>query len=90
MADPCSYAELVARGLANEIRLAREAVGRSKYRLAADVGIERSYVTHIEAARKVPSVAVLLRIAHALHVPASELLRRAERFAATFGDVGRL
>lgn len=85
-----SYAALVARGLANEIRLAREALGLSKYRLAADAEIERSYVTHIEKGAKVPSVAVLLRIAFVLRVPAAELLRRAEQFAATFGDVGQI
>lgn len=83
----CKYADLVAEGLADQIRVRREFMNLSKRRLAKLVGIEPSYVTKIESGEKVPSVAVLVRIAFHLRLPASKLFEEAERQAATFGEV---
>lgn len=84
----CKYADLVAEGLAGQVRVHRERLGCSKRRLAKLVGIEPSYVTKIESGEKVPSVAVLVRIAFHLRIPPSRLFADAEQFAATFGEVG--
>ena len=49
--------------------VARTQAGVSKRRLASLAGFDASYITHIEAGRKKPSLDALERIAGALGVP---------------------
>lgn len=52
-----------------------EQTGKSKRSLARRLNISESYVSHIAAGRKQPSLAVALAIAQATGVPASALVR---------------
>jgi transcriptional regulator with XRE-family HTH domain len=64
--------------VANAITQFRLAAGRSKRWLAAQIDVDRSYVTHLEAGRRTPSLQVLARIALALGVTTQDLVRSAE------------
>jgi len=67
--------ELQALGLA--IRKARTELGWSQEALAAEAGVDRSYMGGVERGEHNLSVMSLLRIARALELPTSELLREA-------------
>lgn len=59
-----------ARGL----RWAREKARLSKAQLAARAGLDASYITHLEAGRKVPSLEALESLAHAVQIPVSVIM----------------
>jgi transcriptional regulator with XRE-family HTH domain len=61
--------------MGRRIRAAREAKEMTQAMLAARAGISRKYVVDLEAGRYDPTVGVLRRIAKALGVPVTELLR---------------
>ena len=61
-----------------EIKKAREAIQKSQETLAFDAEIHRTYVSLIERGQKSPSLSVIVRLAKALKVKPSELLRRVE------------
>jgi transcriptional regulator with XRE-family HTH domain len=61
--------------MGRRIRAAREAKEMTQATLAARAGISRKYVVDLEAGRYDPTVGVLRRIAKALGVPVTELLR---------------
>lgn len=67
-----------------EIKQAREALRKSQETLAFEAGIHRTYVSLIERGQKSPTLAVIVRLARALNVQPSELIRRVE---ATFEQV---
>lgn len=56
------------------IEAARTRQGISKRRLAALVGVDPSYITHLEAGKKTPSLPVVEKIATALEVPVYVLM----------------
>ena len=58
------------------VRRARQAAGLTQEQLAHEAKIDLTYAGGIERGRRNPSVAVLVRIAEALGVEPSELLRR--------------
>jgi transcriptional regulator with XRE-family HTH domain len=60
------------------MRAVREKQGVSQEQLAHSAGIDRSYYSAIERGEFNLTLAVLLRVAAALDVPAWELLRRAD------------
>ena len=62
----------------HEIKKAREAIQKSQETLAFDAEIHRTYVSLIERGQKSPSLSVIVRLAKALKVKPSELLRRVE------------
>lgn len=64
--------------LGREIKRARESLHKSQETLAFDAGIHRTYVSLIERGRKSPTIAVIAKLAKALNVRPSELLRRVE------------
>ena len=70
--------------VARNVRRLRVARGLSQEALAVDAGIERSYMSRIERGLENPSVAVLERIAAALHAEIVEL------FASGIGGKGPL
>jgi transcriptional regulator with XRE-family HTH domain len=59
--------------LGGAIRRLRHASGLSQRQLAGAVGIKHSYLSHIEADRREPTLRVLRQIASALDVPPSVL-----------------
>ena len=68
----------VELALGHEIKKGREALHKSQEDLAFEAGIHRTYVSMIERGKKSPTLAVIVRLANALHVKPSELLRRVE------------
>ena len=64
--------------LGREIKKAREVLQKSQEVLAFEAGIHRTYVSLIERGKKSPTLAVIVRLAKALGIKPSELLRRVE------------
>jgi len=64
--------------LGREIKKAREVLQKSQEALAFEAGIHRTYVSLIERGKKSPTLAVIVRLAKALDIKPSELLRRVE------------
>ncbi len=56
------------------VRAARLAANISQEDLAGDTGLDRTYISGIERGLRNPTVLVLVKIADALGVPASQLL----------------
>jgi XRE family aerobic/anaerobic benzoate catabolism transcriptional regulator len=56
--------------------------GLTRYGLVSAAGISYPYLREVENGTKVPSSAMLGKLAAALHVMPSELLERAEQIAA--------
>lgn len=54
---------------ARGISAARVRKGLSKRRLASLIGVDASYVTHLEAGKKTPSLATVETIARVLDIP---------------------
>ena len=63
------------------VRQVRAERGLSQEQAALDGGIDRAYLGHIERATKNPTLATIWKVADALGVQPSELLRRAEKIA---------
>jgi transcriptional regulator with XRE-family HTH domain len=63
------------------IRQVRTARGLSQEDAALASGIDRAYFGHIERATKNPTMQTVWKVADALDVPASDLLRQAEALA---------
>ena len=68
----------IEQALGREIKKARESLQKSQETLAFDAGVHRTYVSLIERGQKSPTLAVIARLAKALNVRPSELLRRVE------------
>lgn len=66
---------------AKAIRVARTAVGLSKRQLCLRCKLSPSYATHIEAGKKVPSIAVLEALSKEFGIKTSELVAMAEAFS---------
>jgi transcriptional regulator with XRE-family HTH domain len=61
-----------------EVKRARESLRKSQEALAFDAEVHRTYISLIERGQKSPTLAVIVRLARALNVRPSELLRRVE------------
>ena len=64
--------------LGREIKKAREILHQSQAALAFEAGIHRTYVSLIKRGKKSPTLAVIVKLATALGIKPSELLRRVE------------
>ena len=60
------------------VRRRRRALGWSQEQFGGSCGLDRTYVSGIEAGRRNPTLRVLLQMSLALGVPLSALLRQAE------------
>ncbi|MGV1047546.1 MAG: helix-turn-helix domain-containing protein [Solirubrobacterales bacterium] len=69
--------ELQALGQA--IREARKKLGISQERLALEAGLDRTFISSIEAGRRNITFASLLKVARALDLKPIEILRRWEQ-----------
>jgi len=63
----------IAKKFGRRIRRLREARGWNQERMAAEVGIHRSYLAGIESGRRNPSLQNIAKIATALGVPIAAL-----------------
>lgn len=68
----------VEQAFGREIKKARESLQKSQQTLAFDAEVHRTYISLIERGQKSPSLAVIVRLAKALNVTPSKLLRRVE------------
>jgi transcriptional regulator with XRE-family HTH domain len=68
----------VERALGCEIKKARESLQKSQQTLAFDAEVHRTYISLIERWEKSLTLAVIGRLAKALNMRPSELLRRME------------
>jgi transcriptional regulator with XRE-family HTH domain len=68
----------VELALGREIKKAREVLQKSQEALAFEAGLHRTYISLIERGKKSPTLAVIVRLAKALGIKPSELLRRVE------------
>jgi transcriptional regulator with XRE-family HTH domain len=73
---PASPDPQVALGRA--IRLRREKLGLEQHEVATDVGVEASWISHIESGRQNPSWGTVDRIARALGWSTSQLAELAD------------
>lgn len=64
----------VVQLLGENVRYYRKLKGMTQEQLAADAGMERSYVSDLERGTRNPSVLALGRLAHALNVEPNKLL----------------
>ena len=68
---------MAARGIQNQLRRRRRALGMSQQQLADQVRVSRQAVGAVEAGRQVPSTELGLRLAHALACTVEDLFRLA-------------
>jgi len=60
------------------LREIRKERGLSQEELAFESGLHPTYIGHLERGRKSPSLRTILRLAHVLETPGSEMLKRTE------------
>lgn len=65
---------MALNNLGQLLKEARTKQDLTQARLAREVGVSDSYLVHIEAGRRIPSEAVLRKLARALHLPPSDLI----------------
>ena len=56
----------------------RKELGLSQEALADEASLDRTFISQLETGTKQPSLTTIFRLAAALHVKASDLLRRVE------------
>ncbi|CAN1599673.1 helix-turn-helix domain-containing protein [Pseudomonas mediterranea] len=61
------------------LRQKRKEVGLTQEQLAYDADVQRNYVSLIERGVHLPTIAVVFKLAHALHCPPSILISNLER-----------
>ena len=71
-------AEMVQRGLGDQIRRRRGQYGWSQEHFAGMCGLHRTYMGHVERGKKNVSLSTVVRIANALGIRLAELFKGAE------------
>lgn len=74
-----SFDPISAEIFGNEVRRARIDAGISQEGLALAANVERSYLGRVERGQSQPTLFVVLKVASALGVPASDLVMRVEK-----------
>lgn len=67
----------IIRVVAANVRQARKAAGLSQEELAFEAGVDRTYVSQVERAKRNITVVVLARLARALRTTAAALVQAA-------------
>lgn len=73
MSRPRTDPEL-ARRIGAKLKRLRQELGRTQEQVAWDCGVEKSYISDIEAGRKTPSLPMLAHLAAGLGVDPADLL----------------
>lgn len=71
---------ILLKALAAALKERRNELGLTQEDVAGAAGIDRPYVTLIEAARKQPTISVLWRLAVAIDLTPPDFAKRIERF----------
>jgi transcriptional regulator with XRE-family HTH domain len=79
MAGETDGARSASCAFGRAVRRVRSAQGLSQEELGFKSGLDRTYISGIERGTRNPTLESLWRIARALNVPASDLIREAER-----------
>jgi len=66
--------EQIAEGFANRMSVARRRLGLSQRKVAALMDVDPSFVNHLEAGRRLPSLPNLYALAKLLNVKPKDLL----------------
>jgi transcriptional regulator with XRE-family HTH domain len=66
---------MTPRQIGMRLRQTRKAQGMSQYELAAKAKVSREYIRQLEAGRSDPTVGMLEKLAKALRVPVTDLLK---------------
>ncbi len=69
---------VVGQAFGSSVRAARRQRGLAQEELALKAGVERSHMGKIERGEHLPTVVLALKIAKALGVPLSDLIRQTE------------
>lgn len=83
--------EEIENHFASAVKFHRKRLGISQEAFAQKAGIHRTYASSIERGRVQVSIGVASKLAEALEIPLSKLIRDMERFAKgelTEGEVG--
>lgn len=64
----------IIRAVAANVRQARKAAGLSQEELAFEAGVDRTYVSQVERAKRNVTIVVLARLARALRTNPADLL----------------
>lgn len=73
----------MTRAIVEQFAVLRKQRGFSHNVLAVKAGVTRSAISHIESGKRKPSLLLSLRLAHALEVELSDLIREAEKLIST-------
>ena len=76
MIDPAAAFGVVLRDLRKKAHLSQE-------QLALEAGIERNFVSLIERGVNQPTIRIIFKLAAALHIEPSEMIKATECFIAT-------
>lgn len=71
--------ETISKKFGRAVRSIREEHGHSQEKLAELAEVDRTYISMIERSKRQPTLEVAQRIAEALDVKLSEIIRRAEK-----------
>lgn len=72
--------ELKAELVGNIIREYREKAGKSQEVVSGLAGLDRTHYSKIERGERMPTIATLFKIAHALQIPPHEIIKTIERY----------
>ncbi|GAB3723486.1 hypothetical protein GCM10027594_04440 [Hymenobacter agri] len=70
------------------IKQMRKELGLSQEALADEAKLDRTFISQLETGSKQPSLTTIFRLASALRIEASDLLRRVEADLATDSSIG--
>jgi len=74
--------DLKAKAIGVVVRELRDQAGVSQERLSADCGFDRTYISRVERGIINPTVSRLWKIADAVEIPLSQLVKRMELWIA--------
>ena len=76
------YSSSLPKAFGATLRALRRSKGFSQEELGFRSGVHRTYIGELERGQKIPTIAMLARIAHPLALRPSELIRAAEVLAS--------
>ena len=72
--------EINAELVGNIIREYREKAGKSQEVVSGLAGLDRTHYSKIERGERMPTIATLFQIAHALQIPPHEIIQTIEQY----------
>ena len=72
--------EINAELVGNIIREYRDKAGQSQEVVSGLAGLDRTHYSKIERGERMPTIATLFKIAHALQIPPHEIIKTIEQY----------